>query len=216
MDEGGFRILTVCTGNVNRSALAEALLRTWSDWYLPAELAAGVHIGSAGLGAPVGDNMRPRVRVIAQALGVEDTDHSARQITDDDLREADLILTASRKQLEAVIQRDPASLRHTFTIREAGRIAAAMEARDAPNSVRDMIAFVQELAARRGEYAAHDSGADDVHDPEGQQDEAFLRMAREEVPALAFIGSQLFGMPRADREAYLDSAQNGDLLAAGA
>ena len=60
-----FTVLVVCTGNLNRSALGGALLRTWAGWYLPAPLAARVRVASAGLAAPVGSHMRSRTRAIA-------------------------------------------------------------------------------------------------------------------------------------------------------
>ena len=39
----GFSVVTLCTGNVHRSALAAALLRQWAQWYLRPEL-AGVRV----------------------------------------------------------------------------------------------------------------------------------------------------------------------------
>ncbi len=35
MSSDAFTVLVVCTGNLNRSALGAALLRTWVGWYLP-------------------------------------------------------------------------------------------------------------------------------------------------------------------------------------
>ena len=61
------RILVVCTGNIHRSPLAAALLRTWADWYL-GDLAADVEIASAGLFAVVGAPMPVGTQTIARAL----------------------------------------------------------------------------------------------------------------------------------------------------
>ena len=117
-----FTVLAVCTGNLNRSALGAALLRTWAGWYLPAGLAREVRVVSAGLAAPGGRPMRTRTRVIAEALGAEGADHRATQITESAVASADLVLVASREQVDSVLGLAPSALRSTFTIREAGRI----------------------------------------------------------------------------------------------
>jgi low molecular weight protein-tyrosine phosphatase len=78
-----FTVLVVCTGNLNRSALAAALLRTWAGWYLAPDVAQDVRVISAGLGAPAGRPMRTKTRVIAESLGADGSEHRATQITED-------------------------------------------------------------------------------------------------------------------------------------
>ncbi len=201
MSSDAFTVLVVCTGNLNRSALGAALLRTWVGWYLPPAIAGQVRVTSAGLGAPVGRPMRTRTRVIAEALGADGSDHRAAQISEEAIRSADLVLTASRDQVEGVLGLVPAALRSTFTIREAGRIAEALDGASAPDSVEELRSRVAALAEHR-EPPATGTTTDDIIDPQAMDEDAFALMARQEVPALARIATLLFGMPRGEVAAY--------------
>lgn len=201
----GFLIVTLCEGNVHRSALAAALLRRWADWYLPLELAESVTVSSAGFAAPVGSPMGGRVQMLAHALGADGSTHRAAQVDDRVLARADLVLVASRRQLEKVLNRVPSALRKTFTIREAGRIVGAVEV-PPPRSTRDLRRVVDRLADSRTGSA--NEAADDIIDPQGLGDEAYLQMVQEEVPPLARLGALLFGMPRPDLAAYLTAAED--------
>lgn len=211
--EREFRVMVACTGNIHRSALAEALFRRWVEWYLPAELAGDVRVSSAGFGAPVGAPMGTRAQMIARALGGDGSMHRATQITDRMLQEADLVLVATRQHLESAIGRAPSALRRTFTIREAGRAADTLTLR-ALGSTDDLRAVVAHLAEARG--ATREPAADDVIDPQGQGDDAYLQMISEEVPPLAQLAHVLFGMPRPDVDAYLEAAANPAALLADA
>ena len=55
-----FIVLSICRGNIHRSALSEALLKTWAAWYLPPSLAEHVRSTSAGVIAPAGAAMGRR------------------------------------------------------------------------------------------------------------------------------------------------------------
>ena len=211
--EREFRVIVACTGNIHRSALAEALLRRWVEWYMPAELAGNVRVASAGFGAPVGAPMGERAQMIARALGGDGSAHRATQITDGMLQEADVVLVATRKHLESAIGRVPSALRRTFTIREAGRAAQTLTP-GAVKSPDDLRAVVAHLAESRG--ATRAPAADDVIDPEGQGDDAYLQMISEEVPPLVQLAHVLFGMPRPDVDAYLEASANPATLLADA
>ncbi len=189
-----FRVLVVCTGNVNRSALGAALLESWAASHLDASLAERVSVGSAGIGAPVGAPMGPRTLAIAQALGVDGSRHRAVQVTDEAIRRADLVLASSVRQRDRLLADVPGALRSTFTIREAGRLAELMPPRPAPGSVQEMRDRVAELARNRALATA----GGDIIDPQGKDDAAFRQMAREEVPPLARLARVLLGMPPGD------------------
>lgn len=205
---GDFVILCVCAGNIHRSVLAEALLETWAQWYLPADAVAHVRVDSAGLIAEPGVPMGGQARRIAVALGVEDRARTATTLTDDLVAGADLVLTATRRQAEEVVRRVPAALRSTFTMREAGRIAAGLDvhptaaAERTPGALRTV---VSQFADRRSSGPPDE---DDVIDPQGRGDEAYLQMTRQEVPALATVAVALFGMSEADLGAYLRAAND--------
>jgi len=200
-----FVVLAICAGNLHRSALAEALLHRWSTWYLPAPLAARVRTMSAGVVAPAGSPMGERVQQIAAALGADGSAHSARRLIDEHMTEADLVLTASQRLRDVVLQRQPSAVRRTFTIREAGRIAASLDAARATT--------VQNLRDAVGRLADHRSpGDDDITDPEGRGDEAYAALVAEEVPALVHLATMLYGMPKGDAEQYLKVVATGEGL----
>lgn len=212
-----FRVLTVCTGNVHRSPLAQVLLHRWADWYLPPALASAVHIESAGLAAPDGQPMGELAAAIAGELGADPDDcsaHRARSLTDEMVSGAGLVLTASVRQRDALLARVPSALRRTFTIREAGRSADAVSsaAAAAPG---DFARIVDALADGR----RSDPARDDIIDPQGHGDDAYRQMVAEEVGALARLGHVLWGMPNPDLEEYRkvasDPASLGSLASPG-
>lgn len=100
-------ILVVCTGNLCRSPLAAAMLRR----ALP-----GRRIESSGLAAPVGSAADPIVREQAQADGLSLEEHRARQVSEEMLRAADLVLVMSEAQRRALGRLDPACLGKTMLL----------------------------------------------------------------------------------------------------
>ena len=205
-----FTVLTVCTGNLHRSALAHALLETWAGWYLPPSLSSSVRIASAGTQAPTGAGMPGATLEIAAALGADASGHRSRALTPDLLRSADLVLTASRAHRDEVLYWDPGSLRRVFTMREAGRIAGSLPAAGSPTTVAGLRALVAAMADNRS--AAVPAADDDIVDPQGRTTDVLLEMAAQEVPPLADLAVALLGMSRPDREAYAAAAQKRDLL----
>ena len=206
-----FRVLTVCTGNVHRSAFAAEMLRTWADWYLPAAVARDVTVTSAGTRAAAGGPMDPRLLAMLARLGSDGSAHQARQIRDSTINAADLVLTATRSHRDAVLSRVPSAMRRTFTIREAGRIADVI-APVTRHDIHMLRSLVAALADRRHEVFQLAGEDDDIADPEGQGEQAFARMVRAELPALVSFAVPVFGMPMADAEAYLAAINDPEVL----
>lgn len=211
-----FVILCVCAGNIHRSVLAEAVLQTWAQWYLPADAAARVRVESAGLIAEPGVPMGEKARRIAAALGAQDRARTATTLTDELVSAADLVLTATRRQADEVVRRVPAALRSTFTMREAGRVAEGLTGPEGvapgrtPGEFRAIVARLAD--GRRGGTPDED----DVIDPQGRGDEAYLQMTQQEVPALASVAVALFGMSPSDFGAYVAAANDPASLLDGA
>jgi protein-tyrosine phosphatase len=206
-----FRILVVCTGNIHRSPLAAALLRTWSDWYLDGTSALRIEIGSAGTAAVVGARMDSRTARIALALKADSSSHRARQLSDAMIEQADLILAAELTHRDDVVSRVPNAVRRTFTAREAGRAAAQLLAAadpGAPQTRDELVARVQQLALFRS------AGDDDVIDPHRLPEETSLQMTAELVPALATVAQALFGMPAHAVDAYAKATNDPGMLRA--
>jgi protein-tyrosine phosphatase len=109
-------VLTVCTGNICRSPAAERLLA--------ATLGPGVRVSSAGTGAVVGHGIQPDMAVLLKEVGIDTGWFSARQLTEDLIRDSTLILTMTRRHRSAVARMVPDAVRRTYTLLEFARIAA--------------------------------------------------------------------------------------------
>lgn len=88
------RILMVCTGNICRSPLAESLMRS----ELERLGVDGAVVSSAGTGAWEGAPASEGAYLVGLEHGVDLSDHRARLLTGDVVREADLIFTMARHQ----------------------------------------------------------------------------------------------------------------------
>ncbi len=87
-------VLLVCTGNICRSPLAEALLvRALRDRAPPVE---GVAVASAGTGAWDGAPASEGAYLVGLEHGLDLSGHRARLLTREVVEEADLILTMAR------------------------------------------------------------------------------------------------------------------------
>lgn len=86
------RILLVCTGNICRSPLAEALLRR----ELERRGVSDVDVLSAGTGAWDGAPASEGAYLVALEHGLDLSGHRAHLLTRDTVRHADLILTMAR------------------------------------------------------------------------------------------------------------------------
>jgi protein-tyrosine phosphatase len=105
------RILTVCTGNICRSPLAEALLR---DRLTRAGQSAEVR--SAGTGALSGHPADPITQELAAEQGISLDEHTAFPITTTLTRWADLILTMEHAHQTRLIELDPTARGKVFLL----------------------------------------------------------------------------------------------------
>ncbi|AWB87870.1 low molecular weight phosphatase family protein [Mycetocola zhujimingii] len=182
-------MLTVCSGNICRSPLAEQLLRAGLSAY------PGVTVASAGTVGLSGEPMDARALTLATSLGVTDAEaHVARELTEIDIRDADVIFAMAREHRRAIVQLHPRAARYTFTIREFARIAAEITDADLtdvailpPDDLAGRFASaVATCAALRGVVApALSPDDDDVVDPYRRHDDVYVRTGHELVPAVA-------------------------------
>ncbi|MCW2596619.1 MAG: low molecular weight protein-tyrosine phosphatase [Pseudonocardiales bacterium] len=97
--------------------MAELLFRSW----LPPE--ADVNISSAGVQALLGHGIdRSSASALGQ-LGIDPSQHRARQFEPWMAVDADLILTAERAHRDQVMTELPSAFRRTFTMKEFARLS---------------------------------------------------------------------------------------------
>ncbi|MEL4320069.1 low molecular weight phosphatase family protein [Leifsonia sp. YIM 134122] len=177
-------ILTVCSGNICRSPLAEQLLRQGLAGV------ADATVTSAGTIAMVGSPMAPQSQVLAARYGATDAAaHVARQLTAEQIVEADLVLALSRDHRRAIVEMVPSAVRKTFTLREFARLVTEVSDEDlADGFVPGSKPFASAIAVAssfRGIVAPADSPADDdVVDPYRQSNAVYQASADQLVPAV--------------------------------
>jgi protein-tyrosine phosphatase len=155
-----FRIVAVCTANICRSPMAEAMLRHG----LRTAGAAGVTVESAGVYGHEGSPIAPGSAAALRALGLDDDGHRGRLLTPAIVAAADLVLTMEERHRQAILAGSPEARDRTFTLREFARLAGG-EAAPPGDAVTRARALVR--SARRRRTGLPWTGVDDVPDPYG-------------------------------------------------
>jgi len=169
-----FRILVICTANVCRSPVAEALVRNAA-----ADAGALVHVSSAGF-LSQGEQATPVVAEILGERGVDISSHRSRTVTAEMIEDADLVVAMERRHVrDLALLSEPAigridtlgglvvRLRSATGDSPADRIAAAT----APREAVDMLGH----------------GDDEVDDPYGKS----KRVNRETADRLTELSGEL-------------------------
>ncbi|MBS1673024.1 MAG: low molecular weight phosphatase family protein [Actinobacteria bacterium] len=187
MPQGAPTILTVCTGNICRSPLAEVLLRARLE-------AFGVRLHSAGTHALVGAGMPEEAQAVALSRHARPADtaaHRGRRLREPMVLESDLVLTMTQEQRGFAVKLVPNKLHRIFPVREFARAAnglpdaeirrLAATGGDDPRARLGMV--IMAISARRGPI----SDDDDVLDPYGLGFAAYETSAAQLDPALAEV-----------------------------
>lgn len=93
-----FQVMMVCTGNICRSPMAAGLLAH----YLPVDLKEEIEVSSTGTSALNGHSAHDHAIETMARLSVDIEHHRARQLTRNNARSADLILTMEAAHLPMV------------------------------------------------------------------------------------------------------------------
>ena len=104
-------ILTVCTGNICRSPVAEYLLR-----HQLVTAGRSIEVRSAGIGALAHHPADAAALAFMDEQGVSMAAHRAQQIDQSHTRWADLILVMQKHHLDYVLGLDPTSRGKTFLL----------------------------------------------------------------------------------------------------
>ena len=167
MNEDQFSIVVVCTGNICRSPVGEAILR---HRLLSAARPALVSVTSAGTRCQPGTEIDARAAETLARLGIPVGPTAAQELTASLVRSADLILGATREHRAAAVRLLPAASARTFTVREFDRLLADLSPVSAPGQpaaspAEAGRALVRSAAQHRGRAVPGAPEDDDVPDP---------------------------------------------------
>lgn len=176
MTQASFTVLHVCTGNLCRSPMAEALTRAGLAARLP-EHAGRFVVRSAGTWGRAGAPIEPYAAAALAGRGIDAAGFSARELVATDVAGADLVLTAAREHRSAAVVLHPRAARYSFTLRELARLVAAVEPDDLPDGdpVERAHALVAAARAQRGLVPPAEPGEDDIGDPYGATAATFVQ-----------------------------------------
>jgi protein-tyrosine phosphatase len=153
-----FTVLAVCTGNVCRSPTVERLLAS--------KLGPTVQVASAGTHALVGHPISEPMAALLRKSGVEAKGFHAQILSQEMLKQSDLVLPMTRAHRALVVELWPAAVRRTFTLREFARLLSLVDGLKLPTGTpaERLRAAIPLAAAQRGrEWTSPDQ--DDVVDP---------------------------------------------------
>ena len=119
------RLMTVCTGNICRSPFAQLTLQRALDEVRPGTF----EVSSAGTGALVDHPVDPGSAGILDARGIDHTPFAARQISERNLADIDLVLPLEIAHRKLVLSYAPRLLKRAYTLKEMARLLASAHAR---------------------------------------------------------------------------------------
>jgi protein-tyrosine phosphatase len=195
-----FRILHVSTGNVCRSPITERLTRHGLARRL-GDAAAGLIVESAGTWGHEGAPMEAHAATVLTDFGADPGGFLGRELLDEHVIRADLVLTATRDHRAQVISMGHSAGLRTFTLKEFTRLVRAIDPATLPDPeeaggvVDRARALVQAAAALRGWLLAPTEDADEVHDPYGAPITFFRSIGDEIHEALDPVVTALTGVP---------------------
>lgn len=165
-------VLFVCTGNLCRSPIAEALLRA----RLGERGVDDVVVSSAGTMGFAAAATRDAARAAAE-LGGDLSEHRARRLDPGVVESADLVVAMTADHVIDLLHRAPDSAPNVFKLAELARRASEHEARRSGEALGD---WALRLSTGRSDKPWVDSADDpDVADPMGETVEVYRATAAE-------------------------------------
>ncbi|GAU65475.1 putative protein-tyrosine phosphatase [Streptomyces sp. NBRC 110611] len=199
-----FRILHVSTGNVCRSPITERLHRHALQRRLGGAHSGGLVVESAGTWGHEGAPMEAHAATVLGDYGADPAGFIGRELLDEHVIRADLVLTATRDHRAQVISMGHSAGLRTFTLKEFNRLVRAIDPATLPEPDPDLPdgglverarALVGAAAALRGWLLAPNPESDEVHDPYGAPITFFRSIGDEINQALDPVVTALTGVP---------------------
>lgn len=158
----GGSILVVCTGNICRSPVGEALLaHNLGD--------SNLVVSSAGTRAMVGSASAPEATDYIQSSLGNHTEHKAIQLTAGLAEASDLILTMTEEHRAWVTHLAPRTVRRAYTMLEFARMLPELGAQERFPSLKNFVSASAPLRGRANTYGA----PNDITDPYGGSPEEY-------------------------------------------
>ncbi len=185
-------VLVVCTGNVCRSPIAEAVLRSALEDRFAGRAPS---VSSAGTAGWEGSGASPGSVAAAAELGLDISGHRARRLGAEHVRGALLVLAMASGHRELVDGLVPGAAERTFTLKELVRLLEALPSPEgAPTDPAAALQTrVAEAAALRRHGFARDARDEDVDDPLGMPQEKYREVAAELDAWCGRLADGLFG-----------------------
>lgn len=180
-----FEILVICTGNRNRSPIAEAALKQATEG-LPVRVSS---VGLLDLGC---SPALPETLEVAADIGLDLTAHRSRWITDVDATQADVVLGLEWQHVAAAVVDYGAPADRSFTLLQLDELlqdATEPEVRDVELRARELVRIANERKRSLGRSAL----GTPVRDPFGGPMSGYVGMARLVKKAAEDIAARLFG-----------------------
>lgn len=181
-------ILVVCTGNICRSPVGEAVLKS----LLPGR----VTVSSAGTRAMDDRPAEPEaIDFLRREIGAE-IDHHATQLTPGLAEAADLILTMTEEQRAWVTQLVPRAVRRTYTVLEYSRVLMELEGGNPRSSLSELVRAGAPLRGRINARGEENNIADPYGGPPEVYAASFGLIAEASREIVTKIAEQLSGAAR--------------------
>ncbi|MEO8908074.1 MAG: low molecular weight phosphatase family protein [Microbacteriaceae bacterium] len=184
-----FTILTVCSGNICRSPIAQQLLRAQL-----ADAATPFAVFSAGTIASAGQQMTDEAAAMSRRFGGRPDGHRSTPLSEKLVARAQLVLTATREHRAAVASLLPRASRYVFTLNQFARLVASADAAELAR-LSTPAERLAAIAARRGFAPPVEPGADDIDDPYLESFAVYERVATEIAEAAKTIAEALSDRP---------------------